>query len=186
MLSVPVVCSSCVKTDLPWWQVAILTLVGCLIAVGLLSLVAKLLPDRRTPAAPPVGQGPASAGGPSEPAAGAHTPAGPYAAGPPGPPPARAPAPAPAPAFDPFRTVAVNREERYSLEIDDRTGRCWVTFPVSSGAVDYTEEYEVDRATFDYFAGDLTRARDFVARCRNREMDHLLRLPPGTNRGVPC
>jgi len=163
-LSIPVVCTSCAHTDLPWWQVGILTVVACLIAYGLLWLVARLVtgPGRRRGAAPAAP--PASAPAPPPPA----PPAPPAAAGQPR-----------------YRTVAVNRQQRYSLEIDEHTGRCYVSFPVSNRMVDYEEAYEVDRATFERYRADPASALEFVTRCRNRELDHLLRDQPGADRGIP-
>lgn len=46
-------------------------------------------------------------------------------------------------------------------------------------------DYEVDRATFEGFTDDPTCAHAFVARARNRELDHLLLLPPGTVAAYP-
>lgn len=144
-LGIPVVCTGCAHTDLPWWQVGILTVVACLIAYGLLWGLVRLLPSTRA---------------------------------------SRHPAP-PATGQSRYRTVAVNRQQRYALEIDDRTGRCYVSFPVSNRLVDYEEAYEVDRATFDRYRADLDSALEFVTRCRNHEMDHLLREQPGSDRGTP-
>jgi hypothetical protein len=79
--------------------------------------------------------------------------------------------------------VAVNREERYSLEIDDRAGRYYLTFPVANRYVDYEEAYELDRATFDRFYHYPGGTLDFLTRARNRELDHLLRDQPGPERG---
>lgn len=141
-LSVAPICTSCVHTDLPLWQVAILTAVACLIAYGLLWGVDRLLSSTRRQRAPTAA--------------------------------AR------------YRTVAVNRQQRYSLEVDDRTGTCYVTFPVSNRMADYEEAYEVDRATFERYRANLDSALDFVTRCRNREMDHLLREQPGADRGTPA
>jgi hypothetical protein len=193
VLSIPVVCTSCADTDLPWWQVGILTVVACLIAYGLLWGVLQLLtrPRRRTAGSPPQ--------------SGSPPPAAFEAGGQPGasPPPDRQPGPGFGPGLglrpgpeaappagvtwpkNPYRTVAVNREQRYALEVDDRAGRYYVSFPVSNRMVDYEEAYEVDRATFDRYYLDLDSAGEFVTRCRNRELDHLLRDQPGADRGTP-
>jgi len=50
--------------------------------------------------------------------------------------------------------------------------------------VEYSEHYEVDDATFARYVADPGLAHDFVARCRKRELDHLLLYPPGADRGV--
>jgi L-amino acid N-acyltransferase YncA len=84
------------------------------------------------------------------------------------------------------RPIVVHREKRFSLEIEDGTGRHCVSFPVFNGLVEYAEYYEVDAATFDQFLVDVDTAEAFVERCRNREMDHLLMEQPGRLRGWAC
>jgi hypothetical protein len=84
-----------------------------------------------------------------------------------------------------FSTVHVDPEERWALELDEPSGRTFVSIPVSNAYVDYEEYYEVDRPTFDRFAADPTQAREFVEMAKNRELDHLLLLPPGRLRGEP-
>jgi len=83
------------------------------------------------------------------------------------------------------RAVFVDRTRRFSLDVDDTSGRTFVSFPVSNGKVTYEESYEVDRETFERFVADPTRAHDMVERARRRELDHLLLFPPGTDRGWP-
>ena len=43
--------------------------------------------------------------------------------------------------------------------------------------------YEVDAETFARYRADPSLAHGFVERCKRREMDHLLLLQPGTDRG---
>lgn len=81
------------------------------------------------------------------------------------------------------RPVHVDRSRRFSLEIDDESGRAFVSIAVELHAVEYEERYEIDRATFDRFAADPVTSHDFVERAKNRELDHLLLLPPGRARG---
>lgn len=83
------------------------------------------------------------------------------------------------------RTVFVDRTLRFSLDVDDETGRTFVSFPVQNRMVEYEEHYVVDAATFETYVADPTRAHDFVKRAKNRELDHLLLYPPGTDRGWP-
>jgi 2-succinyl-6-hydroxy-2,4-cyclohexadiene-1-carboxylate synthase len=85
----------------------------------------------------------------------------------------------------PFRLVHIDRVERFALEIDDHSGRTFVSIPVSNPYAEYEEWYEVDRATFDRFAADPALALPFVERARNRELDHLLLYLPGRLRGYP-
>jgi hypothetical protein len=83
--------------------------------------------------------------------------------------------------------VFVDRVRRFSLEIDEESGRTFVGIPVETpnSHVEYDEWYEVDAPTFESYRADPTLAHDFVDRCKRRELDHLLLLPPGSDRGAP-
>ncbi|HEY0990096.1 MAG TPA: hypothetical protein VGD80_23750 [Kofleriaceae bacterium] len=83
-----------------------------------------------------------------------------------------------------FKDVAVNRDERYALGIEQDSGKYYVSIPVSNGMVDYEEYYEIDKVTFDQYRADLGSARDFVERCRRRQEDDKLIVKPGRNRGT--
>jgi hypothetical protein len=84
-----------------------------------------------------------------------------------------------------WNCVFVDRERRFSLDIDEETGRTFVSIPVElqEVKVEYSEWYEVDAETFERYRADPTLAHEFVERCKRREMDHLLLFPPGKNRG---
>jgi hypothetical protein len=83
-----------------------------------------------------------------------------------------------------FKDVAVNREQRYSLGIEEDSGKYYVSIPVSNGLVDYEEYYEIDKPTFERYRGDLDSARELVERARKRELDDRLIVKPGSNRGT--
>lgn len=82
-----------------------------------------------------------------------------------------------------FNDVWVNREERFSMGIEETTGRFYVSFPVSNSWAEYTEYYVIDQASFDLFRKDSDAALAFVMKCRRREMDERLMMQPGTQRG---
>ncbi|MEX6664272.1 hypothetical protein [Pseudomonas sp. W2-17] len=82
-----------------------------------------------------------------------------------------------------FSDTYVNREEMFSLGVEETSGRFYVSFPVSSGLADYEEYYAIDQEMFERFQHDLASALKFVNRCRRREMDELLMQKPGWNRG---
>jgi hypothetical protein len=84
-----------------------------------------------------------------------------------------------------FKAVYVDRENRWALDLDEPSGRTFVSIAVSNPYTDYEEYYEVDRPTFDRFAADPAEAREFVDMAQSRELDHLLLLPPGRLRGAP-
>jgi hypothetical protein len=79
----------------------------------------------------------------------------------------------------------VDRERRFSLDVDRHSGRTFVSIPVQNRYVEYDENYEVDRETFARFLADPTLAHPFVERARRRELDHLLLFKPGSDRGDP-
>jgi hypothetical protein len=82
-----------------------------------------------------------------------------------------------------FTDVYFNREERFSLGIEESSGNFYFSFPVSNGMTDYEEYYEIDRAQLDLFQKDLNAALAFVTKCRNRQLDELLIQKPGDVRG---
>jgi len=84
-----------------------------------------------------------------------------------------------------FTTVKVSEEWRYSVGVDDDTGKHYVAIPVSNGLVEYCEFYEIDNAAFERCLRDMSAGAEFAERCRKREMDHLLLVRPGERRGEP-
>ena len=82
--------------------------------------------------------------------------------------------------------MMVSRELRFSLGIEEDSGRYYLSIPVSNRMVDYEEYYEIDRAAFERYRADPEAARGFLERCRNREVDAQLILKPGSDRGVPA
>jgi hypothetical protein len=84
-----------------------------------------------------------------------------------------------------MRNVFVDRENRWGLDIDEITGRMFVNIPVANRMADYLEWYEIDKETFERFRADPSSAMEFVKKAKNRELDHLLLLKPGTDRGWP-
>ena len=83
------------------------------------------------------------------------------------------------------KDLFVSREHRYSLGVEEATGRYYVSIPVTNGRVDYEEYYEIDRLAFDRFLADPDAALDFVERCRRREVDERLIYQPSVERGTP-
>lgn len=85
-----------------------------------------------------------------------------------------------------FVDIAVYPAERYSLGIEVDSGRLYLSIPVSNSLVDYDEYYEIDQAAFQRYRVNLESAREFAARCRNRELDDRLFGRPGGDRGTPA
>lgn len=84
-----------------------------------------------------------------------------------------------------FDDLLVSREHRFSIGVEELSGRYYLSIPVSNSLVDYEEYYEIDKDAFERYQSDVSAALPFVERCRQRKADDLLILKPGTNRGVP-
>ncbi|WP_122521210.1 hypothetical protein [Pseudomonas viridiflava] len=83
-----------------------------------------------------------------------------------------------------FNDVFVSKKYMFSVGIEETSGRFYVSIPVSNGMVDYEEYYEIDKTKYELFRKDPEAALVFVMKCRRREMDDLLIVQPGTNRGT--
>jgi hypothetical protein len=83
-----------------------------------------------------------------------------------------------------FTDMYFNRGERFSLGIEETSGKLYVSFPVRNDMIEYEEYYEINRGQFDLFQKDLNAALEFVNRCRRRELDELLIQKPGSRRGT--
>lgn len=83
-----------------------------------------------------------------------------------------------------FHDVVVCRHQRFSIGIEEDSGRYYLSIPVSNGLVDYEEYYELDQKRFERYQVSTIEALNFVQRCRNRQADDLLIIKPGANRGV--
>ncbi|MFB6610028.1 hypothetical protein ACFCVO_06910 [Agromyces sp. NPDC056379] len=84
-----------------------------------------------------------------------------------------------------FRDEYFSREQRYSLGLEEESGRYFSSFPVSNGVVDYAEYYELTGEQYATFLANPTEALAFVDECRAHEHDDLLLQQPGRNRGTP-
>lgn len=83
-----------------------------------------------------------------------------------------------------FRDVHVATTHRFSIGIEELSGRYYLSIPVSNGLVDYEEYYEIGAADFARYRSDPDSALPFVERARRRELDVLLLIEPGRDRGV--
>lgn len=78
-----------------------------------------------------------------------------------------------------------SRENRYSLGVDELSGRHYASLPVSIGVVDYEEYYELSDNEYARFTADPIGAVAFIGECLRHEHDELLMQKPGWNRGIP-
>lgn len=83
-----------------------------------------------------------------------------------------------------FRDVFVSVAERFSIGVEEESGRYCASLPVRNEFAEYEEYYEIDQAQFELFQKDLAAALEFVTACRGREKDELLIVKPGRLRGT--
>lgn len=85
-----------------------------------------------------------------------------------------------------YDDVFFSGEERYSIGIESKSGKRYVSIPVSNGPLDYEEYYELTPGQYSQFLVDRDATVEFVESCRRRERDDLLIQKPGWNRGTPA
>lgn len=79
----------------------------------------------------------------------------------------------------------VFREERFSIGVEETTGKCYLSIPVANPYVDYEEYYEIDADQFQGCPGNLEQLKEIAARSRARQNDGKLIVQPGMLRGSP-
>ena len=83
-----------------------------------------------------------------------------------------------------FKDLIVNRAERFSLGVEEESGRYFLSVPVRNDFAEYEEYYELTPGQFERFQQDRAAAHAFASACRDRENDALLMVEPGGLRGV--
>jgi hypothetical protein len=84
-----------------------------------------------------------------------------------------------------FCDTVINTDERFTVGIEETTGKYYVSIPVSNRMVDYDEYYEISQESYEIFLKSSSAALTFVERCRAREEDGRLMFKPGADRGTP-
>ena len=83
-----------------------------------------------------------------------------------------------------FRDIHIEKEHRFSIGIDQETGKYYLSIPVANQMVDYEEYYFIDKQLVESFPSNLEEILVLVSKCRNRENDTALIHKPGRDRGV--
>ncbi|MFK7608710.1 MULTISPECIES: hypothetical protein [unclassified Pseudomonas] len=83
-----------------------------------------------------------------------------------------------------FNDIFFSKENRYSLGTELQSGKHYLSIPVSYGIVDYEEYYEIDSNLLQQFQTQQETALEFAQKCRRQELDELLIVKPGSNRGI--
>lgn len=83
-----------------------------------------------------------------------------------------------------FTDTFFSQENRFSIGQTEPEKKYYLSIPVSNQFADYEEYYEIDLVLYQDFLSHPDAALPFVIKCRRREMDHLLIVKPGKNRGT--
>jgi hypothetical protein len=84
-----------------------------------------------------------------------------------------------------FLTQSFNKIDGYRLGVEVDSGALFLSISVGNAMVDYDEYYKLTQTQFDQFKLNESMAAQFASQCRNRKMDFLLILLPGSDRGTP-
>lgn len=79
----------------------------------------------------------------------------------------------------------VFKEDRFSVGIEETTGRCYISIPVANPYVDYEEYYKIDADQYNACPQNIDELRAVVDKCRTRQNDSRLLVQPGRLRGTP-
>lgn len=82
--------------------------------------------------------------------------------------------------------IKLFKEERFSIEEDQDTGKYYLAFPVFNGYFDDLEFYEILPDELGHFMRDEKALLAFVDNSRNRLNDGRLMIEPGKRRGYAC
>ena len=83
-----------------------------------------------------------------------------------------------------FRNLFTSRGHRFSLGIEEESGRHHLSIPVANRRADCEEHYEITRAEFERFRAGPAGAAGLLERCRSGAADERLFLRPGADRGT--
>jgi hypothetical protein len=82
-----------------------------------------------------------------------------------------------------FNDVHIFKTDRFSVGVEQESGKFFLSIPVANRLVDYEEYYEIDQATFDQCPANVAELRTLAQRCRLRQNDNCLMVQPGSDRG---
>jgi hypothetical protein len=84
-----------------------------------------------------------------------------------------------------FADVHIFNEDRFSIGVEEQTGKYYLSIPVSNQYADYEEYYEIEPSQFQACPSNLEELRQVAAKCRARQNDAHLLVQPGRLRGEP-
>lgn len=84
-----------------------------------------------------------------------------------------------------FKDTNFSKFGRYSIGIEEKSGKHYISIPVRNNYVDYEEYYEISDNEFEIFSKDIEQAKELANRCRGQIEDIRLLYQPSKERGWP-
>lgn len=84
-----------------------------------------------------------------------------------------------------FLDKHIFKDDRFSIGVEESTGKYYLSIPVANPYVDYEEYYEINMSQYDACPGNLDELREIAAKSRARQNDGRLIVQPGRLRGTP-
>lgn len=83
-----------------------------------------------------------------------------------------------------FTDQHVFKDDRFSVGVEETTGKYYLSIPVENPYVEYEEYYEIDAAQYRACPQNIGELRQIAAKCRARQYDSHLLMKPGRLRGT--
>lgn len=84
-----------------------------------------------------------------------------------------------------FNDEYVFKSDRFSVGIEESTGKYYISIPVANSYVEYEEYYEIDTSQYKACPGNVEELKEIASKCRARQNDARLIVMPGRLRGEP-
>ena len=84
-----------------------------------------------------------------------------------------------------LKDTSFSRLGRYSIGIDEDSGKRYISILCRNSYIEYEEYYEIMADEYELFLDDSHKALEFADRCRNRQEDSRLFYQPSIIRGSP-
>jgi hypothetical protein len=85
-----------------------------------------------------------------------------------------------------FRDVKFSKKHRFSIGIEEKSNKYYISFPVYNGLAEYEEYYELIEQEYIDFILDLNKALPLLQKCKERKEEDRLLYQPSIKRGTPC
>ena len=84
-----------------------------------------------------------------------------------------------------FKDLYFSKEKFFSVGVEEKSGRYYLSIPVGSTKADYEEYYWLDNDTYKKHESDLSSLEFLAEECRKRFRDDDLVYKPGSEREGP-